>query len=119
MSTAEAAHEALDRWCDVVNRVVLLDGPDLSQRQLAILLNVYLKPPPHTVRGLATDLNVSKAVITRALDTLGQRGLLKRKRDEDDKRSVFVQRTVKGAVYLRDMGDLIADAWGMTSDPTP
>jgi DNA-binding MarR family transcriptional regulator len=104
--------QALALWQNVVLETVRRDGPDLSSRQLAILLTVYLTPPPHTVRGLASSLNVSKPAITRALDTLGQLDLLKRKRDDADRRNVLVQRTVKGSVYLRDFGDLVADAAG-------
>ena len=88
------------------------DGPDLSARQLAILLTVYLTPPPHTVRGLAASLGVSKPAITRALDTLGALDLLKRRRDEADRRNVLVQRTVKGSVYLRDFADLVTGVAG-------
>jgi len=104
--------EALALWQNVVLETVRRDGPDLSSRQLAILLTVYLTPPPHTVRGLAQSLNASKPAITRALDTLGELDLLKRKRDESDRRNVLVQRTVSGAVYLRDFGDLVAERAG-------
>lgn len=104
--------QALALWQNVVLETVRRDGPDLSSRQLAILLTVYLTPPPHTVRGLAASLNVSKPAITRALDTLGQLDLLKRKRDDADRRNVLVQRTVKGSVYLRDFGDLVSDTAG-------
>tara|TARA_R110000868_G_scaffold149185_4_gene371455 strand:- start:6966 stop:7316 length:351 start_codon:yes stop_codon:yes gene_type:complete len=104
--------QALALWQNVVLETVRRDGPDLSSRQLAILLTVYLTPPPHTVRGLAGSLQVSKPAITRALDTLGDLDLLKRKRDETDRRNVLVQRTVNGAVYLRDFGDLVADRAG-------
>jgi DNA-binding MarR family transcriptional regulator len=104
--------QALALWQDVVLETVRRDGPDLSSRQLAILLSVYLTPPPHTVRGLAGLLNVSKPAITRALDTLGQLDLLKRKRDEADRRNVLVQRTVKGSVFLRDFADLVTDVAG-------
>ncbi len=85
------------------------DAPDLSARQMAILLTVYLSPPPHTVRGLAEQLGVTKPAITRALDTLSQLGMLKRKRDPDDKRNVLVQRTVAGSIYLGEFADLITD----------
>ena len=64
--------QALALWQNVVLETVRREGPDLSSRQLAILLTVYLTPPPHTVRGLASSLKVSKPAITRALDTLGQ-----------------------------------------------
>lgn len=83
------------------------DAPDLSPRQLAILLSVYLEAPPHTVRGLAARLGVTKPVITRALDTMGQMRLVSRRRDEADRRNVIIQRTVEGALYLERLGDLV------------
>lgn len=104
--------QALALWQNVVLETVRRDGPDLSARQLAILLTVYLTPPPHTVRGLASSLNVSKPAITRALDTLGELDLLKRIRDDMDRRNVLIQRTLCGAVYLRDFGDLVAERAG-------
>lgn len=81
---------------------------DFSTRQLSILLIVYLQAPPHTVRGLAAKLSVTKPVITRALDSMGKAGLVTRKRDEADKRNVIIQRTVKGALYLEKIGDMVA-----------
>ncbi|MBM3609711.1 MAG: MarR family transcriptional regulator [Alphaproteobacteria bacterium] len=81
---------------------------DLSMRQLSILMIVYLEPPPHTVRGLAAKLGVTKPVITRALDSMGKAGLVSRKRDEADKRNVVIQRTVKGALYIEQIGDMVA-----------
>lgn len=83
------------------------NSPDLSQRQLAVLLTVYLEAPPHTVRGLAAKLGVTKPVITRALDSMGEMGLVSRRRDEADRRNVVIQRTVEGALYLERIGDLV------------
>jgi DNA-binding MarR family transcriptional regulator len=88
--------------------LVIDEEPDLSARQLAILLTVYLEPPPHTVRGLAAKLDVTKPVITRALDTLGKLGLLARRRDDKNRRNVVIQRTVKGALAVEKLGDLIS-----------
>ncbi|HEX2655695.1 MAG TPA: MarR family winged helix-turn-helix transcriptional regulator [Xanthobacteraceae bacterium] len=86
---------------------LVTDGePDLSSRQLAILLTIYLEPPPHTVRGLAAKLCVSKPVITRALDTMGKLDLVTRRRDDTDRRNVVIQRTVKGALAVEKLGDL-------------
>ncbi len=82
---------------------------DLSMRQLSILLIVYLETPPHTVRGLAYRLNVTKPVITRALDTMGKAGLLTRRRDTQDGRNVIIQRTVAGALYVERLGDLVIE----------
>ncbi|MBA3667032.1 MAG: winged helix-turn-helix transcriptional regulator [Sphingomonas sp.] len=74
--------------------------PDLTNRQMALLMLVYLTPGPHTVRGLARLLSVSKPVVTRALNTLGSLGYLRRERDQDDRRNVFVVRTNDGANFL-------------------
>ena len=63
--------QALRLWQQVNLSEVRGDAPDLTMRQAAILLTVYLDPPPHTVRGLAARLGVTKPVITRALDTMG------------------------------------------------
>ncbi len=88
---------------------LVLDGePDLSARQLAILLTIYLEAPPHTVRGLAAKLAVSKPVITRALDSMGKLELVSRRRDDLDRRNVVIQRTVKGSLYVEMLGDLLA-----------
>lgn len=107
MALDMTATQALGLWHRVTLDQVHRQGPDLTMRQLAILLEIYLVPPPHTVRGLAATLNVTKPVITRALDTLGEMGLVDRIRDELDRRSVIVKRTVSGALYLEKFGDTI------------
>ena len=99
--------QALQLWHDVTLDVVLDNEPDLTARQLSVLLTVYLQPPPHTVRGLAAKLGVTKPVITRALDTMGRLGLLERRRDEADRRNVLVQRTLEGALAVERLGDAI------------
>ena len=74
--------QALRLWQQVTLSEVRDDAPDLTMRQAAILLTIYLDPPPHTVRGLAAQLGVTKPVITRALDTMGALKLVSRHRDE-------------------------------------
>ncbi len=101
--------QALKLWHDVVLELVRAADQDLTARQMSILLTVYLEPPPHTVRGLAQKLEVTKPAITRALDTLGANKLLSRKRDENDRRNVVVTRTVAGALYLERLGDLVSE----------
>lgn len=83
-------------------------APDLSNRQMAVLLSIYTEEPPHTVRELAARLGLAKPVITRALDRLEALGLVKRKRDPDDGRNVLVQRTVAGAVHLSEVAERVA-----------
>ena len=102
--------EALRLWQGVALSETNAGHPDLSHRQAAILLTIYLDPPPHTVRGLAARLNVTKPVITRALDTMGAMKLVSRHRDDEDKRNVLIRRTVDGALYVERFGDAIIAA---------
>jgi len=99
--------QALRLWQQVLLEEVRDDAPDLTARQMAILLTIYLDPPPHTIRGLAARLGVTKPVITRALDTMGALKLVSRHRDELDRRNVLVRRTVEGALYVERFGDAI------------
>ncbi len=85
------------------------DGPDLSMRQWAILLTVYLNQGPHTVRALARDLSVPKPAISRALDALSILGFVRRVRDETDRRIVLVQKTPEGSIYIDGFARLVAD----------
>ena len=111
MATIETA-QALKLWHDTHLEMVRDDEPDLSARQMTVLLTIYLEPPPHTVRGLAAKLNVTKPVITRALDTMGRLDLLNRRRDPADRRNVLVQRTVKGALFVERLADIICKNTG-------
>ena len=110
MSLDLSTLQALDIWRRAGVASVRRDAPDLSARQMALLLSVYLTPPPHTVRGLAEHLNVTKPVITRAVDRLSELGMVRRKTDPDDRRSVLLQRTVKGSIFLREFAELVVAA---------
>ena len=94
-------------WMQTLVGYVRSGQPDLTNRQMALLLLVYLTPGPHTVRGLAQSLGVSKPVVTRALNTLGALGYLRRERDEADRRNLFIAPTATGADFLEDFGGLI------------
>jgi len=99
--------EALNLWHNITC-ASLRDLPyDLSARQVAVLTTVYLTKGPHTIRSLSEGLNVSKPAICRAVDTLSMMDLIKRKKDDDDRRNVFIQRTISGSVFLSDMADII------------
>ena len=95
---------------DTTVALVRRDGADLSARQLGVLLTCYLQDGAHTVRGLAAELNVSKPAITRALDRLGELDLARRKVDPMDRRSVLVQRTLKGTAFIRDLRSIMGEA---------
>lgn len=102
--------EALALWQHVTLEVVSGNKPDLSPRQMAVLLTTYMSPGPHTVRGMAQRLKVSKPAITRALDYLCELGLVRRRTDEADRRSVIIHRTVKGSVFLSEFAEDIQAA---------
>lgn len=102
--------QALDLWRRATITSVRRDAPDLTARQMAMLLAVYLMEPPHTVRGLAELLRISKPAVTRAVDRLSDLELVRRKVDDNDRRSVLIQRTVRGSVFLREFAELIVGA---------
>lgn len=101
------SENALTGWMRALIGYVRSGDPDLTNRQMALLMLVYLTPGPHTVRGLARVLGVSKPVVTRALNTLGTLGYLRRERDQDDRRNVFVVRTSNGADFLEGFKRLL------------
>lgn len=102
--------DALELLRDVMVRSVREQGPDLTARQLGILLIVALEAGPHTVRGLAERLDIAKPAVTRALDALARHDFIRRRPDEDDLRSVFVERTPSGTGFLRDLMAPVTDA---------
>lgn len=107
MSNPIDTQNALKIWQQVISRTLRELPYDLSQRQLGVLLSVYMLPAPHTIRSLSELLSVSKPAICRAVDTLSALDLIKRKKDEADRRNVFLQRTINGSVFLRDFADII------------
>lgn len=110
MATNQSSDQLVGMLRETIVALVRREGTDLSARQLGVFLTCYLREGPHTVRGLAADLNVSKPAITRALDRLGELELARRKIDPLDRRSVLVQRTLKGAAFLRDLRAIMVEA---------
>ena len=111
--------DALTLWRDALSANVRGDGPDLSARQMSILLTVYTVKLPHTVRELSESLNISKPAISRALDRLGQLGYIRRRRDDYDRRSVQVERTARGAEFLSEFAAQVSEAGRELESPTP
>ena len=98
-------------WMESLVSIIRSDLPDLTNRQMGILLTVGQGPGPHTVRGLAQRLAVSKPVVTRALNKLGSLGYLQRKRDRRDGRNVFVEITQAGTEFLERFNQLINEPY--------
>jgi DNA-binding MarR family transcriptional regulator len=111
------SERSLKGWMQTLISYVRSGQPDLTNRQMALMLLVYLTPGPHTVRGLANILGVSKPVITRALNTLGTLGYLRRVRDEADRRNVFVAKTSTGQEFLEGFERNIEQEGPLPAEP--
>lgn len=99
--------DCLSLWHQVTLATVRKNAPDLSARQLALLMSVYLEDGPHTVRSLAESLDVTKAAISRAVDRLVGYEYLRRGPDPRDKRSIVLHRTSAGIHYLQGFADIV------------
>ena len=97
-------------WMSCLIGIVRSELPDLTNRQMGIMLSVGLAPGPHTVRGLAERMGVSKPVVTRALNKLTALGYLQRKRDRRDGRNIFVEITPVGTEFLERFNQLLGEA---------
>lgn len=85
---------------------------DLTDRQRAVMLVVYTDRPPdgHTVRGLASTLQVERPAITRALNRLTDFNLIERQSDPLDGRSIVVTKTTAGISYMKSLRSTVASA---------
>lgn len=85
----------------VIEDLVKDDGtPDLSLRQLAVLLFLRDEPKANcTIRGMADHLCVPKPAVTRAATRLQDLNFVMRQVDMADRRSVFVRLTVRGRAF--------------------
>ena len=117
MANAMTADRLTEILRDTIVGTVRRDGPDLSARQFAVMLICYIENAPHTVRGLAARLNISKPAVTRSLDRLEELGLARRIVDPADRRSVLVQRTREGTSYMAAVRALLMDAAKRAESP--
>lgn len=87
-----AEHEHL--FFTILKEIIRLpETGEITTRQLTILLHVKHEPDEQrrTIRGIARELQVSKPVVTRAIDTLKKLHLVEKILDPNDRRSVFVK----------------------------
>ncbi len=110
MQEASSSDLPVQMLREVIVALVRRDGPALSAHQLAVYLTCYLTNGDHTVRALAAELNVSKSVITRSLDKLGELDLTRRAPDPADRRSILVERTAPGRALLDELRGIVVDA---------
>lgn len=75
----------------------------LTVRHLAILLAMRDAKGKVFLKDLATFLDVQRPVITRSWDALGRLGMIKRLRDEGDRRNVSAFLTEKGKQFTEGL----------------
>lgn len=109
MTILPDGRDRLSEWRHALLRYVKSGYPDLTNRQMALLLVVGREGGLYTVRGLAARLGVSKPVVTRALNSLTGLELVKRRIDERDRRSVFIDLTAEGEIFLVAFEALLGD----------
>ncbi len=103
--------EALHLWREALRSAVRHAEPDLTTRQMLVMLVVYAPWAQKVrVRDLAEDLSLSKPAVSRALDRLEQLGYVRRKADEADGRSVVLQPTMRGSKFLADFAEFVQQA---------
>ncbi|WP_268885116.1 MarR family transcriptional regulator [Belnapia arida] len=86
------------------------DQPDLTLRQLAVLLIVYQTEELQTVRGVAKHLNISKTGVGRVLKRLEELEMVYRTIDGRDLRSVRLRRTAAGGMVVERLGVAMTEA---------
>ena len=77
---------------------------DLTPSQL-ILLQITSDTENPTPGFLAKEVSLSQATVTALIDKLEARNLVRRRRDDEDKRKVCIELTNKGAKTLREAPD--------------
>ena len=103
--------EALHLWREALRLAVRHEEPDLTTRQMLVMLVVYAPWEQKVrVRDLAEDLSLSKPAVSRALDRLEQLGYVRRKADAADGRSVVLQPTMRGSKFLADFAEFVQQA---------
>lgn len=87
-------------WKNVLLAHVHSRQPNLTNRQMAVLMVVYASSDPQTVGSLASRLKLSGPVVGRSINMLEALGYLKRARDLADGRSTLMMRTALGVAFL-------------------
>lgn len=102
----KAGNVELLEFYHILRRFIQQDEHSLTIRQLAVFLTCYLLDEDHTVRRLAARFDTAKPAISRILDHLVDEGLIERRADPRDRRSVLFGRTPAGKMFLENIQQL-------------
>lgn len=74
-----------------------LDALDLTERKLAVLVVLFmLDPAPSTPADLAVHTGATRSAMTDVVDQLEARALVRRQRDNQDRRLIYIHLTEAG-----------------------
>lgn len=73
-------------------------GTDVTVRQLVVLMEC--RETKRTVRELALNMGIAKPAISRAADRLTNWKYLVRRKDPNDRRSIFLELTAAGRKFV-------------------
>ena len=93
-------------FAQVISQNRSLEDFELTRLQAITLRNVY-RHSGMTMTELAIAIGITRPQLTRIINTLEKRGLVHRKRNEDNRRIINVQRTKKGQSVGKAHMDLI------------
>lgn len=77
--------------------------PNISVRMLRILLHIHLGGKVTNLRSIATEMQMPPPSLCRSLDMLGTMHLVKRIRDDNDRRVMSIHLTEEGLAYVKEL----------------
>lgn len=93
-----------------VTHQVLAEEFNITPSQFHMLRRIY--EGRGSVSDLAYCMHLSRPNVSRTVDELVNDGLVKRKRDTEDRRNVLLSLTEKGQVLISDLHERIGDKMG-------
>lgn len=87
-----------------------LRGNDITPQQMITILQVNTFGPCK-ISAIAKKMGVSAPTMTGLIDRLQRTGYVERFRDKDDRRTIFVRTTEKGAKLVEQLKKAIQKRW--------
>jgi DNA-binding MarR family transcriptional regulator len=81
----------------------LIAAGKINMLALKILLINKIAQKPMQVHEIAAEFPVTTPAVSRSLDLLEKKGMIKRQRDEVDRRRVFISLTAKGEAFIKNV----------------
>ncbi len=100
-------YELCDQACSALNGITTAQGYTL----LSLPEKGYL-----TMNGLSESLELANSTMTRMMDQLVQKGLVRRKPDAEDRRIVLVGLTDEGRIMRTTLEQSLQQFFGQVSD---